>query len=162
MLATLRTASSPPVASESPPPPEPEARLWSQQQEASRSRWMQCSRLAAAFGSAGKTGEESGSDTGHVGGTFTSGARDHDWDETHPASPLIGNFLSQYNDAAFPTDLEYSSNIGSTFEKIASWIAKFAKKPSIWLIIAALIVSATQMRPSSFKQRSCSWPDTSR
>lgn len=34
--------------------------------------------------------------TGHVGGAFTSGSRDHDWNDIHPSTPLIPNFLSDY------------------------------------------------------------------
>ncbi|MEI6399207.1 MAG: hypothetical protein WCO71_10585, partial [Pseudomonadota bacterium] len=63
--------------------------------------------------------------TGHTGGTFTSGSRDHDWDEKHPSTPMIANFLSDYNDGTFETHLNYSSDIGSTFESIAGWLVKF-------------------------------------
>lgn len=63
--------------------------------------------------------------TGHVGGTFTSGSRDHDWDETHPPTPLIRNFLSDYNNGTLETHLEYSSDIGSAFESIVSWLLRF-------------------------------------
>jgi hypothetical protein len=64
--------------------------------------------------------------TGHVGGTFTSGSRDHDWDETHPATDVVSSSLSTYNNAKFETHLDYSSNIGSAFESLVSWIIKFS------------------------------------
>jgi hypothetical protein len=63
--------------------------------------------------------------TGSVGGTFTSGSRDHEWDETHPPTAGISSSLSAYNDALFETHIEYDSDIGSAFESIVSWIVKF-------------------------------------
>ena len=63
--------------------------------------------------------------TGSVGGTFTSGSRDHDWDETSLPRADISSFLAAYNDAQFETHLDYTSDIGSAFESIVSWIIKF-------------------------------------
>jgi len=63
--------------------------------------------------------------TGSVGGTFTSGSRDHDWDETSPPRVDISSSFSAYNGAPFETHLEYDSDIGSAFESLVSWIIKF-------------------------------------
>jgi uncharacterized protein with LGFP repeats len=63
--------------------------------------------------------------SGHVGGTFTSGSRDHDWDETNPPSSLISRFLVDYNDGQLESHLEYSSDIGSALESAANWLVKF-------------------------------------
>lgn len=62
---------------------------------------------------------------GHVGGTFTSGSRDHDWEETRPPTPYVSNFLADFNDGQIETHLEYSSDIGSSFEKTLGWLVKF-------------------------------------
>lgn len=63
--------------------------------------------------------------TGSVGGTFTSGSRDHDWDATDPPRLDISSALSAYNGASFETHLEYDSDIGSAFESLVSWIIRF-------------------------------------
>lgn len=62
---------------------------------------------------------------GHVGGTFTPGSRDHDWDETDPPRPLITESLSGYIDGKFEIQVEYHSDIGSTFESLINWLVKF-------------------------------------
>jgi hypothetical protein len=49
---------------------------------------------------------------GHVGGTLTSGAADHDWDVTQPANPALAARLHQFAGAALKTNLEYESDIG--------------------------------------------------
>lgn len=48
------------------------------------------------------------------------------WDESRPPSPPIVNSLSAYTNAHFETHLEYSSDIGSTFESLANWLIKFS------------------------------------
>jgi hypothetical protein len=63
--------------------------------------------------------------TGSVGGFFTPGSRDHDWDATDPPRLDISSALSAYNGASFETHLEYDSDIGSAFESLVSWIIKF-------------------------------------
>lgn len=63
--------------------------------------------------------------SGHVGGTFTPGSRDHDWDETSPPNAEISRSLSAYSNAHFETHLEYDSDIGSTFESLLGWVLKF-------------------------------------
>ncbi len=63
--------------------------------------------------------------SGHVGGTFTAGSRDHDWDELQPPSPLIAANIGDFANAQLHTSLEYSSDIGSALEKAVSWLVKF-------------------------------------
>ena len=63
--------------------------------------------------------------SGHVSGTFGTGSRDDDWDETSPPSIYISRFLSDYKDGQLESHLEYSSDIGSAFESITSWLVKF-------------------------------------
>lgn len=63
--------------------------------------------------------------SGHVGGTFTSGSRDHDWDVTQPPSAWIAANIGDFANASFQTNLEYSSDIGSALEKAVSWLVKF-------------------------------------
>ncbi len=62
---------------------------------------------------------------GHVGGTFTSGSPDHDWDEPGPAQSLIAaNFLDfARGKPQFSTG--YSSDIGSALESALSIITRF-------------------------------------
>jgi hypothetical protein len=62
---------------------------------------------------------------GHVGGTLTSGAADHDWDVTQPANPALAARLHQFAGAELKTNLEYESDIGSALEAVAGWLLKF-------------------------------------
>jgi len=63
--------------------------------------------------------------TGHVGGTFTPGPRDHDWDEPHPAEPWIAAQYSSFENGDFQVHTEYSSDIGSTLESAVSLVTRF-------------------------------------
>ena len=62
---------------------------------------------------------------GHVGGTLTSGSRDHDWDEPAPPLPWIAAQYPNFEHGDFQVSTEYSSDIGSTLEKAMSVIARF-------------------------------------
>jgi hypothetical protein len=62
---------------------------------------------------------------GHVGGTFSSGSRDHDWDETQPANPVIAANFDDFARGRIETNLEYESDIGSALEKAVSWLVKW-------------------------------------
>jgi hypothetical protein len=63
--------------------------------------------------------------SGHVGGTFTSGDRDFDWDQLSPPSTGIGA-VADYATARLQTHLEYDSDIGTALESALSWVVKFA------------------------------------
>ena len=73
--------------------------------------------------------------TGSVGGTFTSGSRDDDWDETYSRTPLTSN----YTDGNLETHLEYSSDIGSAFEGMVSWLLKFGIGTALGPVVGAVI-----------------------
>jgi uncharacterized protein with LGFP repeats len=62
--------------------------------------------------------------SGHVGGTFTSGDRNDDWNEEHP-SPA-GVTLLELNDATGSGHIEYTSDIGSSLESVVDWVVKFS------------------------------------
>jgi hypothetical protein len=62
---------------------------------------------------------------GHVGGTFTSGSRNHDWDDQYPAQAIVA---AQYGDfergsAEFTTN--YSSDFGSAAESTLSFLGRW-------------------------------------
>ncbi len=61
---------------------------------------------------------------GSVGGTFTSGSRNHDWNEPSPASTSIRNGLLALNDATMDTNLNYSSDFASLAESLLSFAVK--------------------------------------
>jgi hypothetical protein len=63
--------------------------------------------------------------SGHVGGTFTPGSRDHDWDETRPVDSVIAANFRDFANAQLQTHLEFTSDIGSVFEDAISWLVKF-------------------------------------
>jgi hypothetical protein len=63
--------------------------------------------------------------SGSVGGTFTSGDRDFDWDETTAGGGNVGP-VADYAGMQLETHLEYESDIGSTLEAAVSWLVKFA------------------------------------
>ncbi|MFF3411640.1 LGFP repeat-containing protein [Streptomyces sp. NPDC002742] len=62
---------------------------------------------------------------GHVGGTFTSGSRNNDWDENGPVQPLVRDHLAAFNDTQLETNLGYASDIGSTLESAIAWLIKW-------------------------------------
>src|SRR5262249_37867385 len=62
--------------------------------------------------------------SGSVGGTFTSGSRDHDWDETYPSA--AGDFFLEFAFGEFHTNLQYTSDFGSALEGLVDWAIKFA------------------------------------
>lgn len=64
--------------------------------------------------------------SGHVGGTFTPGDRNHDWDETHPPTAGVSAHIAHYANASLETHLEYTSDIGSTLEAAVAWLVKSA------------------------------------
>ena len=63
--------------------------------------------------------------TGHVGGTFTSGSRDHDWDQTYPAQALVRTQFPALAHGQFQLTTQYSSDFGSTVESVISGIVPF-------------------------------------
>jgi hypothetical protein len=64
--------------------------------------------------------------SGHVGGTFTPGDRDHDWDETRPPTEGVSAHVADYANARLETHLEYTGDIGSTLEAAVAWLVKSA------------------------------------
>ena len=64
--------------------------------------------------------------TGHVSGTFSSGSRDEDWDDTSPLPGALVARLGEFTRAALHTNLGYDSSIGGTFETLAGWALKTA------------------------------------
>ena len=83
------------------------------------------------------------SHTGHVGGTFTSGSRDDDWDEEHAATGENNVLSSLFEDFAAANHIdghvEYTSNIGSALEGMVSWLAKFAVGTLAGPVVGAVI-----------------------
>ncbi|WP_142282916.1 hypothetical protein [Mycobacterium aquaticum] len=63
--------------------------------------------------------------SGHVGGTVTTGARDHDWDEQYP-NGFVRDSWPILVKAQLQTDLEYTSDIGEAFESLLDWALKSA------------------------------------
>jgi hypothetical protein len=63
--------------------------------------------------------------SGHVGGTFTPGDRDFDWDELTPGGSSFGD-VAEYAGQQLETHLEYTSDIGSTLEAALDWLVKFS------------------------------------
>ncbi len=63
--------------------------------------------------------------TGHVGGTFTPGSRDHNWDQLAPSDAIIRSNLAHYSAGKLETNIEYTSDLGSALEKALSWLLKF-------------------------------------
>jgi hypothetical protein len=62
---------------------------------------------------------------GHVGGTFTPGPRDHDWNEPQPPNSVNATNVGDFANAGIQTHLEYTSDIGSVFEDAFNWLLKF-------------------------------------
>ena len=62
---------------------------------------------------------------GHVGGTFTSGSRNHDWDEPHPPQGWIAQQYSNFEHGDFQVYTEYTSDIASTLESAMGAIGRF-------------------------------------
>ncbi|MFI1034253.1 hypothetical protein [Streptomyces sp. NPDC020951] len=62
---------------------------------------------------------------GHVGGTFTPGSRDNDWDVTYPGQPLVAQHFTDFAHGDFHMTTDYSSDIGSALESAISVITRF-------------------------------------
>ena len=61
--------------------------------------------------------------SGHVGGTFTSGSRDHDWDETYPNQ--VSAFALEFAFGELHTNLQYTSDFLNALESLVDWAIKF-------------------------------------
>jgi uncharacterized protein with LGFP repeats len=83
--------------------------------------------------------------TGQVGGTFTSGDRDHDWNELTPSNSYIIDNLSGFNDGNIETHLEYSSDIGSTFESLVSLVIKYGVGSVVSLGVGAIVFVGVEL-----------------
>ncbi|MER5602245.1 hypothetical protein ABT085_34850, partial [Streptomyces sp. NPDC002265] len=77
---------------------------------------------------------------GHVGGTFTPGSRNHDWDENHPPDALVYNNLAPFNDGQLATHLEYSSDIGNALEAALNWLIKWGVGSALGPVGAVVFV----------------------
>ena len=64
--------------------------------------------------------------SGHVSGTFSSGSRNEDWDETGPLPTLVSVRIPELTRAGFETNLNYDSGLAGTFETLAGWALKTA------------------------------------
>lgn len=77
---------------------------------------------------------------GHVGGTFTSGSRDDDWDET---STLSGKTRDAFDDLAradhVDSHIDYTSDIGEAVGGALSWLVKFAAGTVAGPIVGAVV-----------------------
>lgn len=63
---------------------------------------------------------------GHVGGTFTSGSRDYDWNEYHPPHAVIADKLNSFiENGKFGLSTGYSSDIGSAALSALDFTATF-------------------------------------
>lgn len=62
------------------------------------------------------------------------------WDETQPPQALIAAKLSDFSNAQFQTNLEYSSGIGSPLEKAVSWLVKFGVGTALGPVGAVVFV----------------------
>ncbi|MFE5243434.1 LGFP repeat-containing protein, partial [Streptomyces sp. NPDC056627] len=78
--------------------------------------------------------------SGHVGGTFTSGSRDHDWDQTVPPHPVVTANLGAFSDGQLETHLDYSSDIGSTLEGALEWLVKWGVGSALGPVGAVVFV----------------------
>jgi hypothetical protein len=88
--------------------------------------------------------------SGHVGGTFTSGSKDHKWDEKI-AFPS-GSSLSSFEDAHFEIHLDYDSDILSTIESVANFIFKATVGTAVGFQLGAILlvgVEIASLFPSS-------------
>ncbi|PEK11720.1 hypothetical protein CN683_24590 [Bacillus toyonensis] len=62
---------------------------------------------------------------GHVGGTFTSGSRNHDWDEQFPSSAIVSSQYSDFEAGSFQVSTNYSSDFGSAIESTLSFLGRW-------------------------------------
>ncbi|MFD9360092.1 hypothetical protein [Streptomyces sp. NPDC060031] len=63
---------------------------------------------------------------GEVSGTLSiSGSRSDDWNESHPAQPLLTKYFSEFATGEFHASTAYASDIGSTLESAFSSITRF-------------------------------------
>ncbi|WP_454625349.1 hypothetical protein [Bradyrhizobium cenepequi] len=75
---------------------------------------------------------------GRVGGTLTSGSRDHDWSEEQPLSQLHLARFAEFGLARFGTTVNYESDIGSSLESAAGWIVRYAVGSVVGPVVGAI------------------------
>ncbi|MCZ2404222.1 hypothetical protein IV498_13795 [Paenarthrobacter sp. Z7-10] len=63
--------------------------------------------------------------SGHVGGTFTAGSRNHDWDDRYPGQPILSAHYADFAGGDFHFSTDYSSDIGSTLESAVSFVTRW-------------------------------------
>ncbi|HWU05139.1 MAG TPA: hypothetical protein VN520_01800 [Streptomyces sp.] len=78
--------------------------------------------------------------SGRVGGTFTSGDRDHDWDRTAPPHPIVSANLAAFSDGQLETHLNYTSDIGSGLENAVEWLVKWGVGTALGPVGAVVFV----------------------
>lgn len=62
--------------------------------------------------------------SGSVGGTFTPGSRDHDWDDLFPGQ--VGDYFLDFAFGQLHTNLQFTSDFGSALEGLVEWALKFS------------------------------------
>ncbi len=62
---------------------------------------------------------------GHVGGTFTSGSRDHDWDERYPVNEIVRAHYAAFANGDVTFSTNYSSDLGSAVENTLGFLTKW-------------------------------------
>lgn len=80
------------------------------------------------------------SHNGSVGGTVTSGSRDHDWEEIHPRNDLVLSHLANYATAQASMNMQYTSHIGQTLEGVVSFALKWFIGGSVAGSVTGLVV----------------------
>ena len=63
---------------------------------------------------------------GHVGGTFTPGSRDHNWNQVNPRNDIVAKYYDGFAAGEAKFNTQYSSDIGSALETalgvVAGWV----------------------------------------
>jgi hypothetical protein len=77
------------------------------------------------------------SHSGHVGGTFTPGSRDHDWDDPYPNS--VAPYLLEFCFGQLDTHLEYTSDIGSAAQSLLDWAIKFGVGTALGPVVGVVV-----------------------
>lgn len=77
---------------------------------------------------------------GRVGGTFTAGSRDHDWNEPSPQPPFVS--VQDLNNGVLHTQINYTSDIGSTLEDLVSWAVKWSVGSALGELSALVFIGA--------------------
>jgi hypothetical protein len=83
--------------------------------------------------------------SGSVGGTFTAGERDFDWNETIPPNLRLREHFADFALAESTTQTEYTSDIGTTIEDLTEWLLTWAAGSTIGLGGAAVLFVGVEL-----------------